>query len=74
MLTLCGLLGKFWRILTPKTDIKLYPNITKLGTIIKHTLLSSITNYYIQIPNFQTAIIIVWLGLICTLNSVCTIL
>ena len=26
--------------LTPKTDAKLYPNLTKLGTIIEHTLLN----------------------------------
>ena len=34
----------FWRILMPKIDTKLYLNLIKLDTIIKYTLLISITN------------------------------
>ena len=41
----------------PRTDIKLYLNLTKLDTIVKQTLLISITNPCIQISNSQTSII-----------------
>ena len=56
-LTIFGPLTIFWRILTPGTDVKLYTNLSKLGTILKHTLVISIPNFCIQIPNFWASII-----------------
>ena len=41
----------------PRPDIKLYLNLTKLDTIVKQTLIISITNPCIQISNSQASII-----------------
>ena len=58
MLIFLGPLAIFWHILMPRTGIKLYLNLIKINTIIKHTLLISVTNSCIQVPNSQTSIII----------------